>query len=37
MGKEGNLTGAGERLGLLDKQYEEFKVEAAKLKAQFGK
>jgi HPt (histidine-containing phosphotransfer) domain-containing protein len=37
MGKEGDLTGAGERLELLDKQYAEFKVEAAKLKAQFGK
>jgi HPt (histidine-containing phosphotransfer) domain-containing protein len=37
MGKEGDLTGAGERLELLDKQYAAFKAEAAKLKAQFGK
>jgi two-component system, sensor histidine kinase and response regulator len=36
MGKTGNLAGAGEKLALLDKQYEEFKAEAVKLKKQFG-
>jgi len=37
MGRKGNLAGAKERLELLDKQYEAFKAEAAKLKTQFGK
>ncbi|MBF0595150.1 MAG: Hpt domain-containing protein [Candidatus Omnitrophica bacterium] len=37
MGKEGNMLNAKPALELLDRQFAEFKVEAARLKAQFGK
>lgn len=37
MGKGGDLSGAKERLELLDRQYEEFQVEVQRLKKEFGK
>lgn len=37
LGKNGSLTGAKERLELLDKQYSEFQAEALRLKKEFGK
>ena len=37
MGKEGTIPTARPFLETLDKQYEEFKAEAARLKKEFGK
>ncbi len=37
LGKDGDVSNAKEKLDLLDKQYEAFKAEAARLKKEFGK
>ena len=36
MGKDGKLEGARAKLELLDQQFEEFKLEAARLKKEFA-
>jgi HPt (histidine-containing phosphotransfer) domain-containing protein len=37
MGKDGKISDAKDMLDLLDKQFEAFKAEAARLKKEFGK
>ncbi len=37
MGKSCDIEGAGEKVALLGRQFEEFKAEAAKVKKEFGK
>ncbi len=37
MGKDGDINNAGPALELLDRQFAEFKIEAARLKAEFTK